>query len=129
MSEHFAEIGTGLLLLFVGVISVIRRHFTLGIGGGKTGLANPVFTITPTESRALGFGFVTLLSATVTLASLLYVYATNDEITANNGVLGAVALLGLAIAAFGFGIASFFELLDKVRSDAENGEIEARKLP
>jgi hypothetical protein len=119
MDNHIFELAVGLMLAIAGLISILRRRFSLGLGGGKSGLARSLFTIMLTDARATGFGIISLVGAAIALLPLLRVYITNDTTAANNGILTLALVLGAIIAISGFGIECLFELQHKTKEDAE----------
>jgi hypothetical protein len=118
MGDHAFESIVAMMLAVAGLLSIFRRRSMLGLGGGRSGPAGALFTITLTESRVMVFGLESLVGAIIVLVPLLYVYAKNDSVAANNGVLKISVVIGVGVAALGFVSEAFFEFLQKIRDNA-----------
>ncbi len=119
MANHIPELTAGLMQLAAGIFCLVKKNFSFGLGGGRTGLGGPIFTIHLSGSRAIFFGIVGIIGAMITLIPWLYVYFTNNVAAMADETLPFVAIVGVIVAALGLIVGSFFELLYKVRIKAE----------
>ncbi len=120
MANHITELIAALMQLAAGIFCLVKKRFSFGIGGGRSGLAGPLFTVHLSGSRAVLFGVASVAGALIALIPWLHVYFTNNVIAMSDQTLPFVAICGLVVAALGFVISSFLELLYRVRIRADS---------
>lgn len=122
MDNHEFELVVGVILLIMGIVGIVRKRFSFGLR--RSGLVYVNLVITLTAARAVFFSLICIGEGGIIVA-LWFLAATGDKIL-NEGWLTIAAGAGLMITPLVFLICAFFELLEHIRTQAENSKTENR---
>jgi hypothetical protein len=106
LNAHVSELIAGAFLLIEGIVGIIRKRVSFGLGSGRFGSASPGSTITLTESRAVFLGRVCTVEGGIIIA--LWLAYFGDEVLGR--WLGFVAAVALILALLVFAVCAIFEL-------------------
>jgi len=107
MSDVCAMGLIGVLYIFLGIWSMLRKRLVLEFGRWGTFNPNPMVIFTLTEGRALLFGYVSLGVGLAILGTGVYIYLPGNELLVRQGLSVIVVVLGTSIAILTF----LFELV------------------
>jgi hypothetical protein len=109
--NNIFELGVGVVLLCVGLIAVIQKKFSMGLGPARGGSAHPLFTINITGIRAVIFGLEAVISAVAIFLIWLRYNPLQGSPIDDTGIVGFAALCAIGISLICFVICAFFEIL------------------
>src|SRR5688500_7934596 len=111
MDDAIGLIFVGSILAVVGIVSVARKRFTLPFGRIGFFKPKPVITFVLTESCAVFFGCVSLISSLIMIGIGWNIYSTRNEEAITDGVLTVTVIIAVSITFFGFLFALFMGFL------------------
>jgi hypothetical protein len=123
LNNHWFELGIGAFLLIGGIVGVIKKRFSFGLGPARGGSASPNFTVTLTESRAVFFSRLCVVEGAIVIALWFIAYSGDKVLTR---WIGAVAGAALIIALLTFGICAFFEVTEPLIAKDKTGKKKKR---
>jgi hypothetical protein len=123
MPDLLGEVIVAIILALVGIFSIARKRFSMEFG--RRGFlrffnAQPIFTFTLTESRAILFGWVSLISGLVVLGLCVYVFVTLDKSIVEQGITLVIAVLAASATLITFLFESFIEFLVHVKENRKD---------
>jgi hypothetical protein len=109
MNSHTIELLISLVFIGVGITSILRKEFSIGLGGRTGSSQNKEFSITLTGSRAIFFGWISFISSLIFIVVWIY---TNNNSSSNNALVSQVFGFSLITGIFGGAISTFWESLN-----------------
>lgn len=111
-------IGVGIFLTIYGIVGLIRKKTTVGIGGGRSGGTKSLFDIRLIGFPNMIFCFSCILGGLVMTLPIIAVKLFHNNV--DSLLLQVTPPLGLIIPGMVLVIAALIQLTDNIRSKADN---------